>query len=139
MEGRRLKIRNLQSEIRGEPLKRFFCIILAILILLFILPDICLALEPDEILVVANRNAAKSVGLAKYYMEKRKIPEKNLIKLWVTDKEECSRVDYEKKVVAPVRRYLEKVNPRWSIRCLVIMYGMPLKVASPELTIKEEN
>lgn len=139
MEGRRLKIRNLQSEIRGEPLKRFFCIILAILILLFILPDICLALEPDEILVVANRNAAKSVGLARYYMEKRKIPEKNLIKLWVTDNETCSRVDYEKKVVAPVRRYLEKVNPRWSIRCLVIMYGMPLKVASPELTIKEEN
>jgi len=113
--------------------------ILAILTLLFISPNICLALEPDEVLVIANRNAARSVGLAKYYMKKREIPEKNLIKLWVTDKEKCSRADYEKKVAAPVRRYLEKVNPRWSIRCLVIMYGMPLKVASPELTIKEEN
>jgi len=113
--------------------------ILAILISLFIFPNICLALEPDEILVIANRNAARSVGLAKYYMKKRKIPETNLIKLWVTDKEGCSRADYEKKVVAPVRRYLEKNNSRWSIRCLVIMYGMPLKVASPELTIKEEN
>ena len=58
----------------------------------------CSALEPDEILVIANRNAARSVGLAKYYMKKRKIPEENLIKLWVTDNETCSRVDYEKKV-----------------------------------------
>ena len=111
----------------------------AVLILLYIFPNTCLALEPDEVLVIANRNAARSVGLAKYYMKKRGIPEENLIKLWVTDNETCSRYDYEKKVVAPVRRYLEKVNPRWSIRCLVIMYGMPLKVASPELTIKEEN
>lgn len=124
---------------KAEGYSGFFCMILAILISLFIFPNICLALEPDEILVIANRNAARSVGLAKYYMKKRKIPETNLIKLWVTDKEGCSRADYEKKVVAPVRRYLEKINPRWSIRCLVIMYGMPLKIASPELTIKEEN
>jgi len=34
----------------------------------------CRALEPAEILVLANRNAARSVGLAKYYMKKRKIP-----------------------------------------------------------------
>lgn len=104
--------------------------ILAILISLFIFPNICLALEPDEILVIANRNAARSVGLAKYYMKKRKIPEKNLIKLWVTDKEGCSRADYEKKVVAPLRRYLEKINPRWSIRCLVIMYGCHTKAST---------
>ena len=47
----------------------------------------CTALEPDEILVVANRNAARSVGLAKYYMKKRGIPKENLIMLWVTDGE----------------------------------------------------
>jgi uncharacterized protein (TIGR03790 family) len=136
MKGKRLK---LGVKLSSELLSCIYCMILANLILLFIFPNICLALEPDEILVIANRNAAGSVGLAKYYMKKRKIPETNLIKLWVTDKEVCSRADYEKKVVAPVRRYLEKINPRWSIRCLVIMYGMPLKVVSPELTIKEEN
>ncbi len=37
------------------------------------------AIEPDEVLVLANRNAAKSNGLAAYYMEKRNIPEKNLL------------------------------------------------------------
>ena len=29
------------------------------------------ALQPHEILVIANRNAARSVGLAEYYMKKR--------------------------------------------------------------------
>ena len=98
----------------------------------------CTALEPDEILVVANRNAARSVGLAKYYMKRREIPKENLIKLWVTDKENCSRMDYNKKIAAPVRRYLEK-NDKGRIRCLVLMYGLPLKVAAPEMSIEEKN
>ena len=104
---------------------------------LFALP--CRALEPSEILVLANRNAARSVGLAKYYMRKRKIPPENLIQLWVTDKETCSRSDYEKKVAAPVRRHLEQKAAKWRIRCLVIMYGLPLKVSPPDLTAAEQK
>ena len=99
----------------------------------------CIALEPDEILVVANRNAARSVGLAEYYMKRRGIPKENLIKLWVTDGEQCSRMDYNKKIAAPVRRYLEKNEFKGHIRCLVLMYGLPLKVAAPELTAEEKN
>ena len=99
----------------------------------------CLALEPGEILVVANKNAAGSIGLAKYYMKKRGIPKENLIKLCVTDKETLNRLDYEKRVAVPVRRYLEKNDRQGSIRCLVIMYGLPLKVAPPELTAEERE
>ena len=46
-----------------------------------------LALVPHEILVIANRNSTRSVGLAEYYMKKRNIPKDNLLKLWLTDKE----------------------------------------------------
>jgi len=99
----------------------------------------CRALEPAEILVLANRNAARSVGLAKYYMKKRKIPPENLIQLWVTDKETCSRSDYEKKVATPVRRHLQQKVEKRRIRCLVIMYGLPLKVAPPDLTAAEKK
>ena len=99
----------------------------------------CRALEPAEILVLANRNAARSVGLAKYYMQKRKIPAENLIQLWVTDKETCSRFDYEKKVAAPVRRHLQQKAEKWRIRCLVIMYGLPLKVVAPDQTAAEKK
>jgi len=66
------------------------------------------ALDSDEVLVVANQNASKSYGLAKFYMEKRRIPEKNLVVLFMTDKETCTRHEYEKKVIPPVRRALKE-------------------------------
>lgn len=94
------------------------------------------ALTPEEVLVVANRNAAKSNGLAIYYMAKRRIPEENLVLLFVTDKEQCSRETYEKKVVPPVLRALD-ANP--DIRAVVTMYGVPLKITSPGHTSEEKT
>ncbi|SDT97179.1 TIGR03790 family protein [Desulfobacula phenolica] len=95
------------------------------------------AIEPDEILVLANKNAAKSNGLAAYYMDKRKIPEKNLLQLWVTDKEYISRKNYDKKVVVPVRQHLEKEENR-QIRCIVSMFGLPLKIGPKGLSHAEK-
>lgn len=94
-----------------------------------------LALSPDEVLVVANRNAAKSVGLAIWYMEKRKIPKKNLLQVFVTDKETCSRETYLKKIVPPVRRALAKNR---KLNAIVTMYGLPLRIASPGMTKNEQ-
>ena len=37
----------------------------------FFFPSTCPALEAGELLVVANRNAQGSIGLARYYMDKR--------------------------------------------------------------------
>ena len=96
------------------------------------------ALEPEEILVLANRNAKDSVGLAKYYMAKRGIPKKNLLKLFVADKEVCLREDYEKLVRIKVLAHLKKKDPGHKIRCLVTMYGMPLKIKPPELSLSEK-
>jgi len=104
-------------------------------LVLFVLTTYSFALSPAEILVIANRNASKSVSLAKYYMKKRGIPKENLLKLRVTNKEYCSRREYEKRIALPVRRYIEQ-HPQ--IRCLVIMYGIPLKIAPPELTSEEK-
>nr|NJM01647.1 TIGR03790 family protein [Desulfobacula sp.] len=94
-----------------------------------------LALEPEEILVIANTNAAKSKGLARYYMKKRQIPHKNLVLLFMTDKETCSREEYEKKAVPPIRRFLDK-NP--GIRAMVTVFGVPLRISGPEKT-QDEN
>jgi len=87
------------------------------------------ALAPEEVLVIANKNAAKSLGLAKYYMEQRKIPLENLVLLWMTDKETCTREEYEAKAIPPIRRFLEK-NPH--IRAMVTLYGIPLKITGPK-------
>ncbi|MCK5323452.1 MAG: TIGR03790 family protein [Desulfobulbaceae bacterium] len=98
----------------------------------------CSGLEPDEVLVVANRFAAKSVWLAEYYMKKRDIPKANLVTLKLTDKETLRRDDYEKRVAVPLRKFLKK-ETYGKIRCLAIMYGMPLKIAPPELSGKETD
>lgn len=95
------------------------------LLILLALADQTWALAPKEVLVIANKNAAKSQGLAAYYMKKRGIPPENLVLLWITDKETCTRQDYEKKVIPPVRRFLD-THPE--IRALVTLYGVPLKI-----------
>ena len=101
---------------------------------LLMTPDPCWALGPKEILVVANKKVADSVRLSKYYMKKRGIPQDNLITLCVADKEDISREDYEKDVAIPIRRYIKDKDPFRLIRCLVMMYGVPLRVARPKLT-----
>ncbi len=108
-----------------------------IVIISDIATSICLyALGPDEILVVANQNVPGSVELAKYYMTKRGIAEENLLILRVIDKEKCSRREYEKKIAQPVRKYLKS---KTQIKCLLTMFGLPLKVASPEMTWVEQK
>ncbi|MFH0729387.1 MAG: TIGR03790 family protein [Pseudomonadota bacterium] len=97
-----------------------------------------LALVPEEVLVVANRNASNSIGLGRYYMEKRGIPAQHLLSLWVTDKEYCSYGEYRDKIALPVRQYLKEKKTGQNIRCLVMMYGLPLKVSAPQLTEMEK-
>jgi uncharacterized protein (TIGR03790 family) len=102
-------------------------------------PDLAFTLAPDQILVIANKNAAHSVGLAKYYMKKREIPKDHLLKLWVSDKEWITREAYEKDVVVRIRKYLKNQDPLRLIRCLVLINGLPLKVNPPKMTAKEER
>jgi uncharacterized protein (TIGR03790 family) len=100
-------------------------------------PAVCLALSPRQILVVANAKCADSLRLARYYMEKRRIPVNNLVKLRVTDKESCSREDYDNRVARVVRQWLRERGPGNGIRCLATMYGVPLKVEPPRVSIKQ--
>ncbi|MBU0463039.1 MAG: TIGR03790 family protein [Proteobacteria bacterium] len=109
---------------------------LLMFVLIFCFSSTVYALSPEEVLVVANQNAAKSKDLARYYMEKRQIPVENLVLLFMTDNETCSRKDYEQKAIPPIRRFLEKNT---KIRSIVTIYGVPLKISSPGSTQKEKD
>ena len=61
--------------------------ILLFLTIFCLMTNLCNALDPEEILVIANKNSHKSIDIAKYYMSKRKIPDDNLLEIRVTDKE----------------------------------------------------
>ena len=118
-------------------INKWFLPVLAGFSFIFSVP--CGALEPHEVLVIANKNAARSVGLAHYYMKKRNIPLSNLVELWISDKEWCSRKDYEKRAVYKIRKHLKEKDPNKQTRCLVTMYGVPLKVRPPEMAIEEKK
>ena len=90
------------------------------------------ALEPGEVLVVANTAVSPGVELASYYMKQRGIPEDNIVRVLLPEGETISRKQYDDKIAAPVRKALKQLEPRRRIRCLLLMYGMPLRVAAPE-------
>ena len=89
------------------------------------------ALEPGEILVIANRQISASKRIAEYYCEKRNIPDKNIIYLALGHNlsETIKRDEYEKALALPIRKRLQRRFPG-EIRCLVTTYGIPVKVGS---------
>ena len=82
------------------------------------------ALTPDEIVVVANSRATDSVKLAKYYMQKRAIPQENLIKIQTSGDEVCDREEYDKNIAAPVREAITNLRTTKLIRGIVTIYGV---------------
>jgi uncharacterized protein (TIGR03790 family) len=102
----------------------------------FCLPAIAFALEPSQVLVIVNATAPEGIELASYYMKKRGIPAENLVRVTVRDQETVSRADYDKKIASPVSQALK---PRPAVRCLLLMYGVPLRVAAPEIGPKERR
>jgi uncharacterized protein (TIGR03790 family) len=89
------------------------------------------ALEPDQILVVANNDVPESVELARYYCEKRLVPADNILALPLGKDlgDTISRADYEKKLADPIREKLSAASAAGKIRCLLTIYGVPIKVS----------
>jgi uncharacterized protein (TIGR03790 family) len=92
------------------------------------------ALEPNEILVVANSNNAASVRLARYYCEQRHIPSGNVIpvSLGTPLRDTIGRTDYEQHLAGPIRRIFLTRKDLDGIRCLVTTYGIPFRVGPRE-------
>lgn len=86
------------------------------------------ALEPNEILVIANSNVAESVRIAQYYCAKRKVPVDNILALPLSTSETITRDEYEKQLAEPIRERLSGLEFVGKIRCLLTTYGVPIKV-----------
>lgn len=88
------------------------------------------ALEPSEILVVANTDNAASVRLARYYCEKRGIPSNRVIPvaLGTSLRDTIGREDYNRCVADPIRRIFLSRKDLGDIKCLVTTYGIPFRV-----------
>ncbi len=96
-------------------------------------PRWAMALEPEEVLVVANEASEESVDLAEYYIKQRDIPEKNLVKVKVSTAYEMSRSEYDKQIVEVLRKELVRRRIHTKIKAVALMWGIPVRVAGGEL------
>ncbi|MHC4116762.1 MAG: TIGR03790 family protein [Planctomycetota bacterium] len=88
------------------------------------------ALEPDEILIIANKDIAESGRIARYYCKKRSVPEENILALSLGPglNDMIGREAYDKKLAQPVRAAFFSPGLLGKIRCLLTTYGVPVKV-----------
>jgi uncharacterized protein (TIGR03790 family) len=102
---------------------------LALAGLLFLVCPAGAALRPDQLVLVVNKAAPEGLRIARYYMEKRRVPRQNMIMIETSGEEEIGREEYEKEIAAPVRSFLLRNDP-WGKRffCLVLLYGVPLRI-----------
>ncbi len=88
------------------------------------------ALEPNQVLVIANSDVAESVQIAGYYCKRRKVPRDNMLALSLGNSlnDTIAREDYDKKLAEPIRKKLNEYMFPTEIRCLLTTYGVPVKV-----------
>ncbi len=94
------------------------------LVALLLAAPLC-AIEPSEVLILANTKAEGSVDIADYYAGLRGIPSENILKLATSANEEFTRDEFNKEVWEPVRKFLAD-HPK--ILCIVPTRGVPLKI-----------
>ena len=92
--------------------------------------SIGLTLEPDEILVISNKDITASEEIAQYFCEKRAVPNENILSLSLGKNlnETITRDDYNKMLAEPIRKKLFTSNLFGKIRWRVTTYGVPIKV-----------
>jgi uncharacterized protein (TIGR03790 family) len=122
----------------------------AVILLILVCSGVVFALQPDEILVIANSDVAASLQIAQYYCAKRAVPESNILALPLGAglSDTITRDNYEKKLAEPIRKKLfalksagktqpglhlwqsqtQKTVAENPIKCLLTTYGVPIKV-----------
>lgn len=99
------------------------------------------ALEPNEVLIIANADIAESGQIARYYSRKRAVPEENILELPLGDdlRDDISREDYENRLAQPIRRRFFADRLLGKIKCLVTTYGVPTRVGGRGLLAGQED
>jgi len=84
---------------------RFFAILTILIVAVSVQ-----AIEPKDVVVVANENDSDSLAIADYYLKQRGIPEANLIRISCTDQEKITGEQFFEEIFNPLREKLIKAG-----------------------------
>ena len=90
---------------------------LAIFLLLCLLRPAA-ALEPDNLLLITNKNVPEGRKLAEFYTAQRKVPEKRILELDLPAGDEISFDAYENQVVPALREFIATGGLGSKVTCL---------------------
>jgi uncharacterized protein (TIGR03790 family) len=103
-----------------------FCLLASVFCLLaFSSPG----LEPDQLLLITNKNAPQGLKLAEFYAENRAVPAGRILELDLPTSEELPADAYDRNVVPAVRAFLREHALERKVTCLVTFFGLPIRVA----------
>ncbi|MCK4276404.1 MAG: hypothetical protein KAX78_07820, partial [Phycisphaerae bacterium] len=88
------------------------------------------ALRPQEVVVVSNANVPESVSLGKHYAAVRGIPAENILLVKTTADYLVPRADYEAQIRRPLREFLVSNRLTSKVRCICLMWGVPVRVGA---------
>lgn len=109
-----------------------------VLIALLLISSPALArLTAGQLLLVANKNLPDSTELARHYASVRGVDAKQILELDLPVNERILPLEYQKRLADPVAAYL-KSPAGAGVRCVVLFYGVPLRVMPAEST-KEQR
>jgi uncharacterized protein (TIGR03790 family) len=103
------------------------------------LPVTALALEPNQLALIVNKNEPKGVELAEFYAKARGVPDGRIITLDLPAGDELPSDQYASKVAEPVWQFLKQNNLDKQVTCLVTFYGVPLRVGARVNTAQESD
>lgn len=86
-------------------------------------------LKPEEVGVLASNKGRESNELALYYMKARGIPAENLFVVDAPTGEIVTRASWDLKIRPSIRKWLIERNKKQTIRCLVTLWDLPLKIS----------
>ncbi|MDP9173737.1 MAG: TIGR03790 family protein [Planctomycetota bacterium] len=86
------------------------------------------ALQPDQILLITNKNSPDSQRLAALYAQLRNIPADQTVALDLPDGEEMPFSTYETNVVGALRQYLKDHALEKKVTCFLTFYGVPFRI-----------
>jgi len=88
------------------------------------------SLQPDQILLITNKNSPDSQKLAAQYCQLRGVPPGQTVALDLPTDEEMPFETYETRVVPPLRRYLNEHQLQFKVKCLLTFYGVPFRITA---------
>ncbi len=92
-------------------------------------------------MVIANKGIAESGQIALYYCKERGVPQENILALplGTSLRDTISRKDYDEQLAEPIRETFATRRLLGKIKCLLTVYGVPIKVGQRGILTEQEG